>query len=223
MLFFIFIISAIILSLYAQLKVLSTYKKYSTSINSFGLTGSDAAKIILINHNLSHIGIETVDGYLTDHYDPSSKTVRLSTNVYNGTSLSSIGVAAHETGHALQHCTNYLPLRIRSSIVHIAAFGSWMPIPIIILGTILGSAGLITFGIITFIIIFIFYIITLPIEFNASKRALDILANGFLTYDEIHAARKVLNAAALTYVAAPTNSIAELIRYLIAFFTEKDR
>lgn len=222
MLLFILIISAIILSLYAQLKIHSTYKKYSTVINSFGLTGSDVARVILTNHSLMNVDVEMVSGYLTDHYDPSTKTIRLSTNVYSGTSLSSIGVAAHEAGHALQDCTNYPPLRIRSRIVHITAFGSWISIPIILSGLIIGSSGLTMFGVITFLIIAVFYVVTLPIEFNASERALCILANGFLTYDEINEAKKVLNAAALTYVTAPTTSIAELIRYFISFFTDKE-
>ncbi|MGE5329075.1 MAG: zinc metallopeptidase [Deltaproteobacteria bacterium] len=218
MLYLLLIVAAVILSLYAQLKVRRTFDKYSSVINSFGLNGSEIAKTILKDQGFSDINVEVIDGYLTDYYDPSSRTIRLSQSVYSGTSLSSIGVAAHETGHALQHCTNYLPLNIRSSMVHIANIGTWSTIPIIILGLIISSPKITMFGIIVLLVIIAFQIITLPVEFNASKRALTILANGFLTSDEIIETKKVLDAAALTYVAAATTSIAELIR---SFFTEK--
>jgi len=222
MLYLLLIVPAVLLSLYAEFKIRSTYKKYSSVKNSFGLTGADVAKTVLTKQGIFDINIEMVDGYLTDHYDPSSKTIRLSPNVYTGMSLSSIGVAAHETGHAIQHNSAYLPLNIRSSMVYIANFGSWTALPIIFLGLVSGVSGLTLFGICVFFVVFGFQVITLPVEFNASKRALNILGNGFLTSDEIRETKKVLDAAALTYVAAATTSIAELIRYVITLLSGKD-
>jgi len=222
MLYLLLIVPAVLLSLYAQFKIRSTFKKYSLVINSLGLTGADVAKTVLNKQGIFDIKVEMVDGFLTDHYDPSSKTIKLSSNVYTGASLSSIGVAAHETGHAIQHSSTYLPLNIRLKTVYVANFGVWMALPIIILGLIFDISGLTLFGICIFFIVIGFQVITLPVEFNASKRALDILANGFLTSDEVLQTKKILDAAALTYVAAATTSIAELIRYIVAFLSGKD-
>ena len=152
------------------------------------------------------------EGFLSDHYNPKDKTVRLSPEVYRGTSVSSLGVAAHETGHAMQHSEKYMPLAIRAAFVPAANFGSWLAMPLILLGVFIKSTGLLWLGVIAFSVAVLFQIITLPVEFNASRRAMLALNNGgFLTHDELKPTKKVLGAAALTYVAAAIASIAQLV------------
>lgn len=216
--YIVLVLPAILLSLYAQYKVHSTFNKYLNVTNWRGLTGAQVARKILDEEGLYDVEIEETYGHLTDHYDPKTKTVRLSSEVYHGTSLSSLGVAAHETGHALQHKTAYLPLSIRNSLVPIANIGSWAAVPLIILGFALQAANLILLGIITFSAAVAFQVITLPVEFNASRRALNILSE-FLTPDELRHTKKVLAAAALTYVAATLVAIAELLRFILIFFS----
>lgn len=222
--YLILIVPALILSLYAQFKVKSTFAKYLTVTNEGGITGAEVARKILDEEGLYDVRVEMIDGYLSDHYDPRTRIVRLSPDVFKGTSVSSLGVAAHETGHALQHSTHYAPLSIRSSLVPVANIGgNWISIPLIMLGFILQSSGLILTGIIIFSTVVAFQLITLPVEFNASSRALRILGNGFLTQHELARTKKVLNAAALTYVAAATVALAELLRFILLFVSSSDR
>lgn len=216
--YLIFVLPALILSLYAQGKVQSTFTKYSHSRNSRGITAEQVAAQLLSHAGINDVSIERVRGKLTDHYDPRNKTLRLSENVYGSTSISAIGVAAHETGHACQHYEGYAPLNLRSAFVPVANFGSQISMPLIFIGLFLGASGnfLVTLGIILFSAVVAFQIITLPVEFNASSRALRMVESAdILSYDETDSARKVLNAAALTYVAAAAVAIGNLIRLIL--------
>ena len=214
--YIIFVVPAIILSLYAQMKVNSTFSKYSKVMSDRGLTARDVARLILDRHGLTNIPIEHVSGNLSDHYDPKSKAVRLSDSVYNSMSIASIGVAAHECGHAIQHATSYSPLKIRNSIYPVVNISSNAAVPLIILGFILGTPTLVKVGIVLFAAVVLFQLITLPVEFNASNRAIEILdENAVLSVGELKSARKVLNAAAMTYVAALIVSLMSLLRLIL--------
>ena len=222
--YLILIIPALLLSLYAQYKVKNTFSRYLSVPNGRGITGAEVARKILDEHGLYSIDVEMIDGFLSDHFDPRAQKVRLSREVYNGTSVSSLGVAAHETGHAIQHNTHYMPLQIRNSLIPVASIGgNWIAIPLILLGLLFQSPSLFLPGIIVFSSVVAFQFITMPVEFNASSRALKILGNGFLTQNELANTKKVLNAAALTYVAASTVALAELLRYILLFMgTQRD-
>lgn len=212
----ILLIPAIIITFWAQSQVNSAFNKYSNekSINRY--TGAEAARILLDAAGLNNVNIEITDGKLTDHYDPKDKVIRLSYDVYNGDSISSIGVAAHETGHAIQDKQNYYPLVLRDSIVPIVNFSSNASWIILLLGFMFGLRPLIKLGILLFSCVVIFELVTLPVEFNASHRALVNLQNsGILYKDEIKDARKVLKAAAMTYVAAALMAISQLIRLIV--------
>ncbi len=211
----IFLLPALILALYAEFKVNSNFKKYSAINNKHGYTGADVAKQLLMLSGINDVTVQMVNGNLTDNYNPKDKTLNLSQSVYAGTSLSAVGVAAHETGHAIQHQNEYFPLVLRSSVVPLVNFSSKLSIPLIFIG-LLFSGRLLDFGIILFGIVVIFQLMTLPVEFNASKRAVKLLSeNNFLDETEIPAVKKVLSAAALTYVAAAVSAIANLIRYIV--------
>lgn len=213
-----------ILCLYAQARVSSTYSKYSKVRSRSGMTGAQAAQRILDLSGIYDVRIERVGGQLTDHYDPSNKVLRLSDSVYNSYSIAAIGVAAHECGHAVQHNKGYAPLKIRSALVPAANIGSRAGIPIIILGALLGmNQVLIQIGIWVFALAVLFQVVTLPVEFNASGRALSMLGNyGMMERDEVNGCRKVLKAAALTYVAAAASAILQLLR-LVLLFGRRDR
>jgi Zn-dependent membrane protease YugP len=216
--YIILVMPAVFLSMYAQFKVNSTFNKYSQVLSRRGLSASDVAKMILQRNGLDYISVEHVSGKLSDHYDPKAKVVRLSDSVYNSTSIASIGVAAHECGHAIQHATSYSPLSIRNSIYPVVNISSNLSMPLILLGFIFGAANLVEFGIILFAAVVLFQIITLPVEFNASRRALAILdENGILMGDELKSTKKVLSAAALTYVAAAIVAVANLLRLILVF------
>lgn len=228
----ILLLPAMLLSLYAQYKVKSTFSRYSTVRNSRNLTGRDVAERILHGAGIFDVRIEHIRGSLTDHYSPKEKVLRLSDDVYNSTSIAAIGVAAHECGHAIQHDTGYSPLTLRNSIVPIVNIGSQAAMPLFMLGLILGfSEGLsigtllVQIGILLFTGVVFFQFLTLPVEFNASKRATDILlASGYLDSKEISPAKKVLRAAALTYIAAAAVALANLIRLiLISKSRKRDR
>lgn len=211
----IFLLPALILALYAEFKVNSNFKKYSAINNKHRYTGADVAKQLLMLSGINDVTVQMVNGNLTDNYNPKDKTLNLSQSVYAGTSLSAVGVAAHETGHAIQHQNEYFPLVLRSSVVPLVNFSSKLSIPLIFIG-LLFSGRLLDFGIILFGIVVIFQLMTLPVEFNASKRAVKLLSeNNFLDETEIPAVKKVLSAAALTYVAAAVSAIANLIRYIV--------
>ncbi len=212
----IILIPALIFSLIAQLMVKGTFSKYSGVRNSRGYTGADAARAILDRNGLSYIRIEHINGELTDHYDPSANVIRLSDSVYNNDSVAAVGVAAHEAGHAVQYAEGYGPIKVRSAIIPITQFGSNLSTPLVILGIIFSSNVLITAGILLFCTVVLFQAITLPVEFNASGRALKVLREEhFLDDDEMKGAKSVLTAAALTYVAAMFSALASLARLLL--------
>ena len=212
----IILIPALIFSLIAQLIVKGAFSKYSGVRNSRGYTGADAARAILDRNGLSYIRIEHINGELTDHYDPSANVIRLSDSVYNNDSVAAVGVAAHEAGHAVQYAEGYGPIKVRSAIIPITQFGSNLSTPLVIFGIIFSSNVLITAGILLFCTVVLFQAITLPVEFNASGRALKVLREEhFLDDDEMKGAKSVLTAAALTYVAAMFSALASLARLLL--------
>lgn len=213
---FIILIPALLVAAFAQYKVSTTFNKYSRYITKNGYTGAQVARNLLDSSGLYDVPIELISGKLTDHYDPGQRVMRLSQEVYYGNSVASIGVAAHETGHAIQHQKRYLPLIIRNSIVPVANFGSNASWILFILGLMFGIRGLVKLGIILFTAVVLFQIITLPVELNASKRALAILKNKSILYGyELKGARSVLSAAAMTYVAAVLTAIANLLRLIV--------
>lgn len=212
----IILIPALIFSLIAQLMVKGAFSKYSGVGNSRGYTGADAARAILDRNGLSYIRIEHINGELTDHYDPGANVIRLSDSVYNNDSVAAVGVAAHEAGHAVQYAEGYGPIKVRSAIIPMTQFGSNLSTPLVILGIIFSSNVLITAGILLFCTVVLFQAITLPVEFNASGRALKVLREEhFLDDDEMKGAKSVLTAAALTYVAAMFSALASLARLLL--------
>lgn len=212
----IILIPALIFSLIAQLMVKGAFSKYSGVRNSRGYTGADAARAILDRNGLSYIRIEHINGELIDHYDPSANVIRLSDSVYNNDSVAAVGVAAHEAGHAVQYAEGYGPIKVRSAIIPITQFGSNLSTPLVIFGIIFSSNVLITAGILLFCTVVLFQAITLPVEFNASGRALKVLREEhFLDDDEMKGAKSVLTAAALTYVAAMFSALASLARLLL--------
>jgi Zn-dependent membrane protease YugP len=211
----ILVLPAFIFSLFAQFKVKSTFKRFSQLNSRRGFSGADAARKILDEKGLSNIRVEVIDGDLTDHYDPVSRVLRLSQTTYSSTSIAAIGVAAHEAGHALQHKDMYLPLTMRSILVPAANIGSSFGPIMAMAGLLMRWSLLIHLGIILFAFAVVFYMITLPVEFNASNRAIAVLSrSGILEEDELNPAREVLNAAAMTYVASALVAIASLLRLI---------
>lgn len=215
---YILILIGAVISMLASAKVKSTYAKYGKVMSRSGLTGTDAARTILDNAGLRHVRIERISGDLTDHYSPKEQVLRLSDTTYNSRSIAAIGVAAHECGHAIQHADHYAPLTVRNSIVPVVNIGSTLSWPMILLGLVFGFTGFLKLGILFFSFSLIFQIITLPVEFNASSRALRILDDSGMLYGgEISGAKKVLSAAAMTYVAAVIASLLSLLRLIILF------
>lgn len=213
----ILLIPAMILSMWAQANVNGTFNKYSKVNNRFGYTGAEVARRILDMNGLYSVKIERVNGNLTDHFDPRTNVVRLSEATYDSTSVGAIGVAAHEVGHAVQHATGYTAIKIRNAIVPAVNICNMLSMPILILGLFL-SYTLVELGIILFSATVLFQLITLPVEFNASSRAIKTLeGQNLLTTDETAGAKKVLNAAALTYVAAAFSAIMSLLRIILIF------
>ncbi|QGU95253.1 peptidase [Clostridium bovifaecis] len=212
---FIILIPALVISAWAQMKVSSTFNKYSRVSSINGYTGAQVARMLLDAEGLYDVPVEEIHGKLTDHYDPRNRVMRLSRDVYYGTSVASIGVAAHETGHAIQHQRHYAPLQIRSSIVPVVNFSSNASWLIFLLGMFMGSSYLINIGIFLFTAVVIFQLVTLPVEFNASSRALNVLEQRNVLYgDEVRGAKAVLSAAAMTYVAAALTAILQLVRLI---------
>lgn len=213
------VLIGVVLSLLASGRVKSTFSKYANVRNSRGITGAEAAEQVLRRAGIYDVRVERVGGNLTDHYDPRTKVLRLSDSVYGQTSVAAVGVATHECGHAIQHAVGYAPLKLRSTLVPIANFGSKIAWPLIIFGLFIrgeSSALLINIGIIAFLAAVVFQLITLPVEFNASNRAIRMIADsGMMQGQEIQGAKKVLNAAALTYVASAATAILQLLRILI--------
>lgn len=222
---YVLVLIGVALSLLASAKVKTTFGRYSQVRSASGMTGRDAAERILQMQGIYDVRVEHISGNLTDHYDPSAKVLRLSDAVYGSTSVAAIGVAAHECGHAVQHAKGYAPLSIRSALVPAANFGSAISWPLIVLGLCLGggSSILVTIGILAFTAAVLFQIVTLPVEFNASSRAVRILeGSGMLGEREAGGVKKVLSAAALTYVASAASAILQLLR-LILIANRNDR
>ena len=216
---YILVLIGAVLSLWASAKVKSTYNKYSRVYSYSGLTGAQAAAQILRQAGIYDVRIEHVSGNLTDHYDPKARVLRLSDSVYGSNSVAAIGVAAHECGHAIQDQEDYVPLRFRSAFVPVANLGTQVAFPILLLGVFLGSSHfLIQVGLLCFFLGVLFQLITLPVEFNASGRAVRILREtGMMSDDELSKTKKVLSAAAMTYVAAAAASILSMLRLIILF------
>jgi Zn-dependent membrane protease YugP len=212
----ILIIPALILAIYAQFKVKGTYAKYSQIYNARQMTGQQAAIELLRMNGIGEVEVEATEGTLSDHYDPRIKKVRLSLANYQGASLASLAVAAHEVGHAIQHHKNYFPLQIRHAILPVTNFGSWLAFPLFFIGLLMQTPFLMDLGIVLFGGVVVFHLVTLPVEYNASNRALlQLESHGFLTTQEVGGAKKVLNAAALTYVAATAMALMQLLRLLL--------
>jgi len=213
---YLLVIIGLVISLAASAKVRSTYSRYAKVRSKSGITAAQAAQTILQGAGIYDVRIERVNGSLTDHYSPKEKVLRLSDSVYSSTSVAAIGVAAHECGHAIQHAVGYSPLKLRSAAVPVANIGSNLYWPIILLGLLFSAPMLTNIGIILFCFVVLFQVITLPVEFNASRRALAILNdNGILEGRELSSARKVLSAAAMTYVAAVLSALLQLFRLLL--------
>lgn len=207
-----------VLSMWASGRVQATFQKYSQVRSMTGITGAEAARKLLHSQGIYDVTVQPVKGQLTDHYDPRSKTIKLSESVYHQTSVSAIGVAAHECGHAIQDNVGYVPLKLRGAFVPAANFGSKLSWPLILIGLVLGATPFIQIGIWMFVLAVLFQIITLPVEFNASGRAVSLLGEmGILQGQEVDQTKKVLSAAALTYVAAAAASILQLLRLVLLF------
>ena len=212
------VVPAIIISMIAQAKVKSAFSKYSKVYSIRKITGADVCRQILNENGLSHIKVEHVSGYLSDHYDPKNKVIRLSDRVYNSTSVAAIGVAAHEAGHAVQYGEGYFPIKVRNAIIPVTKIGSNLTMPLILIGLFTSIGFLINLGLILFMAVVIFQLVTLPVEFNASRRAISTIRDyGILELSEIKGAKSVLTAAAMTYVAALLVALANFLRLLILF------
>ena len=221
--YLILVVPAIIISMWAQARVTSTFEKYSKYSSQNHVTGMETARKILDSNGLHHIRVERVSGKLTDHYDPKNNVIRLSDSVYASDSISAMGVAAHEAGHAVQHSEKYMPIKMRNAVLPVANIGSHLSIPLAILGFILGYEPLVSFGILLFGAVVLFQLITLPVEFNASNRAVKILSSTGMIYEnEEKGVKKVLGAAALTYVAAALTALMNLIRLILVFGRRND-
>ena len=219
--YLILVVPTILLSLWAQFKVKSTFAKYTKKTNGKGITGSQAAAYLLRANDITDVKLGRIAGSLTDHYSPTEKVLRLSEPVYDKATIAAVGVAAHETGHAIQHAKKYFPLVLRSTLVPIANIGSSAGPWLAILGIVMSMGILVNIGLLLFSCSVLFYLVTLPVEFNASNRAVAILAKtGTLTKEELKGVKKVLKAAALTYVASALTAIANLLRLV---FIARDR
>ena len=214
---YLIVLPAIIFALIAQIMVKTTFSKYSNESNQHGYTAKEVARKILDENGLYNVSIEYISGNLTDHYDPSTNVIRLSDSVYNSTSVAAIGVAAHEVGHAIQHAQGYAPIKIRQAIIPITQIGSSLAVPLILIGMLFSAfQWLIPVGIFLYTGVVLFQAVTLPVEFNASGRALKTLDENVILYkNEVRMAKKVLTAAAMTYVAALFSSLMSLLRLIL--------
>lgn len=220
---YLLVIVGAVICLIASANVNRAFSKYSNVRCRRGITGVQAAEQILAGAGIRDVRIEHISGNLTDHYDPRNKVLRLSDGVYGSDSVSAVGVAAHECGHAIQHQVGYVPIKVRNAIVPVVNIGSKLSWPIMIVGLILGSFNLLNVGIILFSLTLLFQVITLPVEFNASGRALQILEGGGMLYEEeLRGARKVLRAAAMTYVMAVVSTLLQLLRLVLLFGRRND-
>ena len=226
--YIVLVLPCIIFSMWASSSVNNTFKRYAKKFSSRRITGAQAAQRVLSHNGVSGVRIERVSGNLTDHYDPRTNVIRLSDSVYDSTSVAAIGVAAHEAGHAVQYARHYAPIHFRAAIIPITNIGSKLAMPLILLGVVLNflggiATGLIYLGIAAFALSLLFQVVTLPVEFNASRRAMRAIADAeLLTSDEQRGARRTLTAAAMTYVAATAVALAQLLRLLVLFGRRRD-
>jgi len=217
------VLPAILIAAFAQFKVSSAFKKYATVFSRRNKTAAEVARQILDENGLSQVTLERVSGHLTDHYDPRANVIRLSDSVYGSTSVASIGVAAHEAGHAVQHATGYVPIRLRNAVLPVANIGSRLAVPVILIGLVMSLEPLVSAGIILFSALVLFQLITLPVEFNASRRALRTLSERYiLDNEELSGAKKVLSAAAMTYVSSALVSALQLLRLVLLSNCRRD-
>jgi len=215
-LFLVLVLPTMIFAMWAQHRVSSSFKQYSQIRTLRGLTGAQAANEVLRQAGVYGVQVERVDGHLTDHFDPRDNVIRLSDSVYDASTIAAVGVAAHEAGHAIQHAHGYVPMKVRAAIIPITSIGSKLAMPLVLIGFIMGMTGLINIGILLFGAVVVFQLVTLPVEFNASRRAVAVLDNSaILTSDELKGSKRVLTAAALTYVGALAVSLAQLIRLIL--------
>ena len=227
--YLVIVLPCLVLSMWASSTVNSTFKKYADVLSCRRITGADAAQRVLSANGVHGVKVERVSGNLTDHYDPRTNVIRLSDSVYNSTSVAAIGVACHEAGHAVQYAQNYGPIKLRAAIIPVTNIGSKLAMPLILLGIVLGFLGnfsyvLVDLGIACFSLSLIFQLITLPVEFNASRRAMQAIESGnILTEKEQQGAKKTLKAAAMTYVAATAVALAQLVRLIVLFGNRRRR
>ena len=216
--YIILVVPAMLLAFWAQINVNTTFSRYSKVLAPSGMTGAESARRVLEANGVTGVRIERISGNLTDHFDPKTNTIRLSESVYDATTVSAVGVAAHEAGHAVQYAVGYAPMQLRAAIIPATNIGSQLAMPLVLLGLIFSSAMLVDIGIIAFSMSTLFQLITLPVEFNASRRALAAIeSRNLLTDDELRGARSVLRAAAMTYVAALLVSFAQLLRLILLY------
>lgn len=221
--YLVLVLPCVILSMWASANVNSTFKKYSGQLSSRRITGAQAAQRVLMANGVQGVKIQRISGNLTDHYDPKTNVIRLSDNVYDNTSTAAIGVACHEAGHAVQYAQSYAPIKLRAAVIPVTNLGSRLAMPLILIGLLLSYLGnfsyiLVYAGIACFGLSLVFQLVTLPVEFNASRRAMEAISSGnLLTEEEQKGARKTLTAAALTYVAATATALAQLLRLLVLF------
>jgi len=214
-LFLALVLPAMIFAMWAQYRVTSSFKKYSQQFTDKKITGAQAAQEVLRYAGVTGVSVERVPGSLTDHFDPRTNVIRLSESVFDSTSVAAVGVAAHEAGHAIQYANKYVPMKIRAGIIPVTSIGSKLAIPLVLIGLIMDMTGLVNIGILLFGTVVVFQLITLPVEFNASSRAIKILdSSAMLSREEVPASKKVLSAAALTYVGALAVSLAQMLRFI---------
>lgn len=220
---YVLVIIGALLCMAASANVSRTYNRYGNVFTMRGVTAQEVAAQMLREAGIHDVRIERVSGRLTDHYDPKNKVLRLSDSVYGSSSVAAVGVAAHECGHAIQHQVGYVPIRVRNTIVPVVNLGSWLSWPVMVVGLVMGSFGILKLGILLFAFTLVFQIVTLPVEFNASGRALQILGErGILYPQELSGAKKVLRAAALTYVTAVISTLLQLLRLILLFGRRSD-
>lgn len=215
--YIILVVPAMLLAFWAQINVNTTFSRYSKVLAPSGMTGAESARRVLEANGVTGVRIESISGNLTDHFDPKTNTIRLSESVYDATTVSAVGVAAHEAGHAVQYAVGYAPMQLRAAIIPATNIGSQLAMPLVLLGLIFSSAMLVDIGIIAFSMSTLFQLITLPVEFNASRRAVATLESSCVSDTEVKGAKAVLRAAALTYVAALAVSLASLLRIILLF------
>ena len=215
--YIILVVPAMLLAFWAQINVNTTFSRYSKVLAPSGMTGAESARRVLEANGVTGVRIERISGNLTDHFDPKTNTIRLSESVYDATTVSAVGVAAHEAGHAVQYAVGYAPMQLRAAIIPATNIGSQLAMPLVLLGLIFSSAMLVDIGIIAFSMSTLFQLVTLPVEFNASRRAVATLESSCVSDTEVKGAKAVLCAAALTYVAALAVSLASLLRIILLF------